>query len=76
MCIRDRLHTDYTVIEAADGSEGIRKAMKYVTDLIISDAVSYTHLDVYKRQVTDKYKALLTVLTTDVLSPNMRIIRY
>ena len=24
------LHADYTVIEAADGSEGIRKAMKYV----------------------------------------------
>ena len=31
------LHTDYTVIEAADGSDGIRKAMKYVPDLIISD---------------------------------------
>ena len=28
------------------------------------------------KTVTDKYKALLTVLTTDVLSPNMRIIRY
>lgn len=33
------LHTDYTVIEAADGSEGIRKAMKYVPDLIISDVM-------------------------------------
>ena len=31
------LHADYAVIEAADGSEGIRKAMKYVPDLIISD---------------------------------------
>ena len=31
------LHTDYTVIEAVDGSDGIRKAMKYVPDLIISD---------------------------------------
>lgn len=33
------LHTDYTVIEAADGSQGIRKAMKYVPDLIISDVM-------------------------------------
>ena len=33
------LHTDYTAIEAADGSEGIRKAMKYVPDLIISDVM-------------------------------------
>ena len=33
------LHTDYTVIEAGDGSEGIRKAMKYVPDLIISDVM-------------------------------------
>lgn len=33
------LHTDYTVIEVADGSDGIRKAMKYVPDLIISDVM-------------------------------------
>lgn len=33
------LHKEYTVIEAADGSEGIRKAMKYVPDLIISDVM-------------------------------------
>ena len=33
------LHPDYAVIEAADGSEGIRKAMKYVPDLIISDVM-------------------------------------
>lgn len=33
------LHTDYTVIEAADGSDGIRKAMKYVPDLIIFDVM-------------------------------------
>lgn len=33
------LHSDYTVIEAADGAEGIRKAMKYVPDLIISDVM-------------------------------------
>lgn len=33
------LSPDYTVIEAADGAEGIRKAMKYVPDLIISDVM-------------------------------------
>lgn len=37
--VRGLLHTDYTVIEAADGSEGIRKVMKYVPDLIISDVM-------------------------------------
>ena len=35
--VHSLLHADYTVIEAVDGSEGIRKAMKYVPDLIISD---------------------------------------
>lgn len=33
------LNADYSVIEAANGSEGIRKAMKYVPDLIISDVM-------------------------------------
>ena len=37
--VHSLLHTDYTVIEAVDGSEGIRKAMKYVPDLIISDVM-------------------------------------
>lgn len=37
--VHSLLHTEYTVIEAADGSEGIRKAMKYVPDLIISDVM-------------------------------------
>ena len=33
------LNVEYSVIEAANGSEGIRKAMKYVPDLIISDVM-------------------------------------
>ncbi|MBX9188351.1 substrate-binding domain-containing protein [Bacteroides sp. K03] len=33
------LKAEYSVIEAANGSEGIRKAMKYVPDLIISDVM-------------------------------------
>lgn len=33
------LNADYSVIEAADGAEGIRKAMKYVPDLIVSDVM-------------------------------------
>ncbi len=33
------LNAEYSVIEAANGSEGIRKAMKYVPDLIISDVM-------------------------------------
>ena len=37
--VHSLLHADYTVIEAVDGSEGIRKAMKYVPDLIISDVM-------------------------------------
>lgn len=35
--IRGLLAADYSVIEAADGAEGIRRAMKYVPDLIVSD---------------------------------------
>ena len=37
--IHGLLSTEYSVIEAANGSEGIRKAMKYVPDLIISDVM-------------------------------------
>ena len=37
--VHSLLHADYTVIEAVDGSDGIRKAMKYVPDLIISDVM-------------------------------------
>lgn len=33
------LNAEYSVIEAANGSEGIRKVMKYVPDLIISDVM-------------------------------------
>lgn len=33
------LNSEYSVIEAADGTEGIRKAMKYVPDVIISDVM-------------------------------------
>ena len=35
--IRGLLYPEYSVLEAADGMEGIRKAMKYVPDVIISD---------------------------------------
>ncbi len=37
--IHGLLSAEYFVIEAANGSEGIRKAMKYVPDLIISDVM-------------------------------------
>ncbi len=37
--VRRLLCSDYVVIEAANGSEGIRKAMKYVPDLIVSDVM-------------------------------------
>ncbi len=37
--IHNLLGIDYSVVEAIDGAEGIRKAMKYVPDLIISDVM-------------------------------------
>ncbi len=37
--IRSLLGAEYSVIEAANGTEGIRRAMKYVPDLIISDVM-------------------------------------
>ncbi|WP_394801438.1 hybrid sensor histidine kinase/response regulator transcription factor [Bacteroides salyersiae] len=37
--IHGLLSAEYSVIEADNGSEGIRKAMKYVPDLIISDVM-------------------------------------
>lgn len=35
--VHDLLGSEYSVVEAADGQEGIRKAMKYVPDVIVSD---------------------------------------
>lgn len=37
--VQGLLDADYTVVEAADGSEGIKKAMRFVPDLIISDVM-------------------------------------
>lgn len=37
--VRTILQNDYTVIEAADGESGIKKAMKYVPDLIVCDVM-------------------------------------
>lgn len=37
--VQGLLQADYTVVEAADGSEGIKKAMRFVPDLIISDVM-------------------------------------
>ena len=37
--VNSLLQAEYTVIEAEDGSEGIRKAMKFVPDIIISDVM-------------------------------------
>jgi signal transduction histidine kinase/DNA-binding response OmpR family regulator len=37
--IRSLLQQDYTVIEAADGAEGIRQAMTYIPDVIVSDVM-------------------------------------
>ncbi len=37
--IKELLRNEYTVLEASDGISGIRKAMKYVPNLIISDVM-------------------------------------
>ncbi len=37
--VRSLLHNTYTVLEAIDGRDGLRKAMKYVPDVIICDVM-------------------------------------
>jgi DNA-binding response OmpR family regulator len=37
--IHGLMKSDYTILEAADAQEGIRKAMKYVPDVIVSDVM-------------------------------------
>ena len=55
MCIRDRAYEVYFAIyQGVTGQVGFADTYKEFSpdffDLIIVDAVSYTHLDVYKRQ--------------------------
>ena len=54
MCIRDRIH--YILQEGADDEDNIVKLINLIdksdkTDEILGAPVSYTHLDVYKRQL-------------------------
>lgn len=37
--LRNLLHRDYNVVEAENGSEGLRKAARYVPDLVVSDVM-------------------------------------
>ncbi len=37
--IKSVLHHHYTIIEAADGEEGLKKAVKYIPDIVISDVM-------------------------------------
>ena len=41
----------YTMVIAHTGQEGLTYFTNYKPDVILLDAVSYTHLDVYKRQI-------------------------
>ena len=47
--------------EVADGPGAVARASDIVISMILNDAipVSYTHLDVYKRQVLDPHRAAL-----------------
>ena len=45
------LEQSMAVIKAVSSKEGIGHAIDYVTKKEKTEAVSYTHLDVYKRQV-------------------------
>ena len=55
MCIRDRLHIAFQVMNGADGVADAAGGMRATLQGLIHGhfniaAVSYTHLDVYKRQ--------------------------
>ena len=49
MCIRDRFRADVFMVEIADSACAILGHGHRFSDVM--EAVSYTHLDVYKRQV-------------------------
>ena len=54
MCIRDRIYLEHTFIDVQ--SDFYRKPI--IPIIIISIPVSYTHLDVYKRQVMPRVVAM------------------
>jgi signal transduction histidine kinase/DNA-binding NarL/FixJ family response regulator/predicted DNA-binding transcriptional regulator AlpA len=62
--IRGSLEPDYTVVEARDGGEGIRKAREIIPDLVISDIMM---------PETDGYE-LCRVLKNDVITSHIPII--
>ena len=51
MCIRDRIHCELKR-SGVDVSQAYNQIEKYAHEGVFSGPVSYTHLDVYKRQPT------------------------
>ena len=83
MCIRDSVDT---VEMKGDGFESKVKLGSKVTkgqllltmdlDKIKAAAVSYTHLDVYKRQIQYYLRFLLSICSTSLAVSVLRIMRY
>ena len=58
MCIRDSYQTQTFVLKA-DERKGEQHVLRLQPDATALDPVSYTHLDVYKRQVPSLYNLLV-----------------
>ena len=69
MCIRDRLRDDTHVNKQFVENESFRRSvgdMVYALTSCGDDPVSYTHLDVYKRQVLRKHGFSLRRIAAEV----------
>ena len=62
--VKSLLTQEFRVLDAADGTEGIRLAMKYVPDVIISDVMIFALDGVAMKYVPD-------VIISDVMMPGM-----
>ena len=53
MCIRDRIRDPHLVMQMVEIGDSSRTdvALCYMSDRADEEPVSYTHLDVYKRQI-------------------------
>ena len=63
--LRSLRASGYAVDQVSTGTEADAALAAHEFDLVILDPVSYTHLDVYKRQALERMERLGSIFTSE-----------